>query len=143
MGFFVSAAHDAVVTSETYAFASLCRQATSHNLTITRLHRNYEPYSTLLIARSGHLKNRRSQVYPTQFGQPIPLVIHHTNEFQFHPRLRLSQIYPIPDNLKMTISISPLTESDIPGAITAIQEAFAEDPYNLVRQRCLISRMLS
>jgi len=31
----------------------------------------------------------------------------------------------------MPIQISPLTESDIPGAITAIQEAFASDPYNL------------
>jgi hypothetical protein len=54
---------------------------------------------------------------------------------------------PIPEpaehNLKMTISISLLAESDIPGAITTIQEAFAEDPYNLVRQRCLISRMVS
>jgi hypothetical protein len=33
-------------------------------------------------------------------------------------------------NPKMSIQISPLTESDIPGAITAIQEAFADDPYN-------------
>ncbi len=31
----------------------------------------------------------------------------------------------------MPIQISLLTESDIPGAITAIQEAFADDPYNL------------
>lgn len=31
----------------------------------------------------------------------------------------------------MPIQISPLTERDIPGAITAIQEAFAQDPYNL------------
>lgn len=31
----------------------------------------------------------------------------------------------------MSIAISRLTESDIPGAITAIQEAFADDPYNL------------
>jgi len=31
----------------------------------------------------------------------------------------------------MSISISRITESDIPGAITAIQKAFAEDPYNL------------
>ncbi|RDW94712.1 hypothetical protein BP5796_00475 [Coleophoma crateriformis] len=31
----------------------------------------------------------------------------------------------------MAITISPLTEHDIPGAITAIQEAFANDPYNL------------
>ena len=30
-----------------------------------------------------------------------------------------------------SITISPLTETDIPGAISAIQEAFAEDPYNL------------
>ncbi|PMD58972.1 acyl-CoA N-acyltransferase [Hyaloscypha bicolor E] len=30
-----------------------------------------------------------------------------------------------------TISISPLREEDIPGAVDAIQEAFAEDPYNL------------
>ena len=31
----------------------------------------------------------------------------------------------------MAITISPLTEPDIEGAITAIQVAFAEDPYNL------------
>jgi hypothetical protein len=37
------------------------------------------------------------------------------------------------NNLTMSdsITISPLTETDIPGAISAIQEAFAEDPYNL------------
>ncbi|CZS95916.1 related to acetyltransferase, GNAT family family [Rhynchosporium agropyri] len=31
----------------------------------------------------------------------------------------------------MPIQISRLTESDIPGAVTVIQEAFANDPYNL------------
>ncbi len=31
----------------------------------------------------------------------------------------------------MPITISPLTESDIDGAITAIQQAFADDPYNI------------
>ena len=31
----------------------------------------------------------------------------------------------------MAIEVSLITESDIPGAITAIQEAFKEDPYNL------------
>ncbi|KAG4432665.1 hypothetical protein IFR05_011843 [Cadophora sp. M221] len=31
----------------------------------------------------------------------------------------------------MTIQISRLTEADIPGAVTAIQQAFADDPYNL------------
>lgn len=31
----------------------------------------------------------------------------------------------------MAICVSPLTESDIPGATAAIQEAFANDPYNL------------
>lgn len=31
----------------------------------------------------------------------------------------------------MTFTISKLTEDDIPGAISAIQEAFKEDPYNL------------
>ena len=31
----------------------------------------------------------------------------------------------------MAITITPLTKSDIPGAVTAIQEAFKEDPYNL------------
>jgi len=31
----------------------------------------------------------------------------------------------------MAIKISPLSETDIPGAIEAIQKAFAEDPYNL------------
>ncbi|KAL3422878.1 GNAT family acetyltransferase [Phlyctema vagabunda] len=31
----------------------------------------------------------------------------------------------------MAISVSPLTERDIPGAVTAIQTAFADDPYNL------------
>lgn len=31
----------------------------------------------------------------------------------------------------MPISISPITEADIPGAVTAIQQAFADDPYNL------------
>jgi hypothetical protein len=31
----------------------------------------------------------------------------------------------------MDIKISPLTETDIPGAINVIQEAFQEDPYNL------------
>ncbi|KAI0389871.1 acyl-CoA N-acyltransferase [Xylariaceae sp. FL0594] len=30
----------------------------------------------------------------------------------------------------MPIQVSPLTERDIPGAVAAIQEAFAEDPYN-------------
>ncbi|KAI9744783.1 MAG: hypothetical protein M1818_001708 [Claussenomyces sp. TS43310] len=31
----------------------------------------------------------------------------------------------------MPIQVTPLTEADIPGAITTIQEAFASDPYNL------------
>lgn len=31
----------------------------------------------------------------------------------------------------MTIQISRLTEADIAGSINAIQEAFADDPYNL------------
>jgi hypothetical protein len=31
----------------------------------------------------------------------------------------------------MTIKVSALTEADIPGAVTAIQVAFAEDPYSL------------
>ncbi|KAH8801647.1 acyl-CoA N-acyltransferase [Xylogone sp. PMI_703] len=31
----------------------------------------------------------------------------------------------------MAITVTKLTEADIPGAITAIQEAFANDPYNL------------
>lgn len=31
----------------------------------------------------------------------------------------------------MAITVSPLTEADIPGAVTAIQKAFANDPYNL------------
>jgi len=31
----------------------------------------------------------------------------------------------------MVVKITPLTEADIPGAITAIQVAFAEDPYSL------------
>lgn len=31
----------------------------------------------------------------------------------------------------MTITISRLTEDDIPGAVSVIQEAFREDPYNL------------
>ena len=31
----------------------------------------------------------------------------------------------------MVIEISPITEADIPGAIDAIQKAFADDPYNL------------
>jgi len=31
----------------------------------------------------------------------------------------------------MPIEISPLKENDIPGAIDAIQQAFANDPYNL------------
>jgi hypothetical protein len=31
----------------------------------------------------------------------------------------------------MDITISPLTETDIPGAVNVIQEAFKEDPYNL------------
>lgn len=30
----------------------------------------------------------------------------------------------------MQVEISRLTEKDIPGAISAIQEAFEEDPYN-------------
>ncbi|KAI8952066.1 acyl-CoA N-acyltransferase [Xylaria longipes] len=30
----------------------------------------------------------------------------------------------------MPIQVSPLTERDIPGAVAAIQEAFADDPYN-------------
>lgn len=34
-------------------------------------------------------------------------------------------------SVKMTIQISRIAEPDIPGAITAIQKAFAEDPYNL------------
>jgi GNAT superfamily N-acetyltransferase len=32
---------------------------------------------------------------------------------------------------KMPIEITPITESDIPGAVTCIQRAFAEDPYAL------------
>jgi hypothetical protein len=31
----------------------------------------------------------------------------------------------------MPVSIFPLREADIPGAIDAIQQAFASDPYNL------------
>jgi hypothetical protein len=31
----------------------------------------------------------------------------------------------------MPIEISPLSTADIPGAITSIQEAFKDDPYNL------------
>lgn len=31
----------------------------------------------------------------------------------------------------MAIEISLITEADIPGAIDAIQKAFADDPYNL------------
>ena len=31
----------------------------------------------------------------------------------------------------MTLEISLITEADIPGAIDAIQKAFANDPYNL------------
>jgi hypothetical protein len=31
----------------------------------------------------------------------------------------------------MPIEISPLKEADIPGAIDSIQQAFANDPYNL------------
>lgn len=31
----------------------------------------------------------------------------------------------------MPILVTPLTESDIPGAIACIQEAFQNDPYNL------------
>lgn len=31
----------------------------------------------------------------------------------------------------MTIKITPLAEADIQSSITAIQDAFAEDPYNL------------
>ena len=31
----------------------------------------------------------------------------------------------------MSIRVSRITESDIPGAISAIQEAFKEDPYAL------------
>lgn len=38
----------------------------------------------------------------------------------------------------MTIQISRLTEADIPGAVTAIQQAFADDPYNLVRNPILM-----
>jgi len=38
----------------------------------------------------------------------------------------------------MTIQISRLTEADIPGAVTAIQQAFADDPYNLVRNSILM-----
>ncbi|KAL7626907.1 hypothetical protein AAE478_003681 [Parahypoxylon ruwenzoriense] len=30
----------------------------------------------------------------------------------------------------MTIRVSPLTEADIPGVVSAIQQAFADDPYN-------------
>jgi len=30
----------------------------------------------------------------------------------------------------MPIVITPMTEEDIPGVIDAIQQAFAEDPYN-------------
>ncbi|KAI0023239.1 acyl-CoA N-acyltransferase [Xylariomycetidae sp. FL0641] len=30
----------------------------------------------------------------------------------------------------MVIQVSPLSEADIPGAVSAIQEAFADDPYN-------------
>jgi len=30
----------------------------------------------------------------------------------------------------MAIEVSPLTEADIPGAVTCIQQAFSEDPYN-------------
>ncbi|KAH9906482.1 hypothetical protein F4778DRAFT_726260 [Xylariomycetidae sp. FL2044] len=30
----------------------------------------------------------------------------------------------------MPMIVSPLTEPDIPGVVSAIQEAFAEDPYN-------------
>jgi len=33
-------------------------------------------------------------------------------------------------DIKMPIEITRLTESDIPGAVTAIQEAFKDDPYN-------------
>lgn len=32
----------------------------------------------------------------------------------------------------MPIQVSRLTEGDIPGAVAAIQQAFADDPYNLV-----------
>jgi hypothetical protein len=31
----------------------------------------------------------------------------------------------------MGIVVTPMTEADIDGAITSIQRAFAEDPYNL------------
>jgi hypothetical protein len=31
----------------------------------------------------------------------------------------------------MPITISPLSLEDIPGAVDAIQKAFADDPYNL------------
>jgi hypothetical protein len=31
----------------------------------------------------------------------------------------------------MVIEIFPITEADVPGAIDAIQKAFADDPYNL------------
>jgi hypothetical protein len=31
----------------------------------------------------------------------------------------------------MVVHITRIAEADIPGAITAIQEAFADDPYNL------------
>jgi hypothetical protein len=31
----------------------------------------------------------------------------------------------------MAVSISLITEADIAGAVTAIQQAFANDPYNL------------
>ncbi len=37
---------------------------------------------------------------------------------------------PSLEKTTMPIVITPMTEEDIPGAIDAIQQAFAEDPYN-------------
>jgi hypothetical protein len=45
-------------------------------------------------------------------------------------------------DLKMPIEITRLAESDIPGAVTAIQEAFKDDPYNnwVYNDRAKVSR---
>lgn len=64
-----------------------------------------------------------------------------TSQWQYFTRLLFQSRDP---SHKMAITISQLTDDDIPGAVTAIQQAFADDPYNLVRtfDRALVTKTI-